>query len=205
MKQKRLLIGVLGIVAIAVFVVLTRANRAPSAVGQSTPAIAVSPSRAPGTPGQTAAPSQADTGTAPGTAASPAVVTPPPQRGSSPNAPVAVVSQNPPFGVAPEAGPIPRGEVEEEIEEVQLALRDFRTRLGGNPVGNNAEITKTLLGDNLKQVKIPVPSGAHLNGEGELCDRWGTPYFFHQMSATRMEIRSAGPDRKMWSADDVQK
>lgn len=115
------------------------------------------------------------------------------------------VSQNAPAPPAPGAAPAPRGEIEAEIEEVQLALRDFRTRLGGNPVGNNAEITKALLGDNLKQVKIPVPSGVQLNGDGELCDRWGTPFFFHQLSATRMEIRSAGPDRKMWSADDVQK
>ena len=113
------------------------------------------------------------------------------------------VSPNAPASPAP--AQVPRDEIEAEIEEVQLALRDFRTRLGGNPVGNNAEITKALLGDNLKQVKIPVPPGAQLNGEGELCDRWGTPFFFHQLSATRMEIRSAGPDRKMWTADDMQK
>ena len=115
------------------------------------------------------------------------------------------VAQIPPTPPAPGAAPIAPGEIEVEIEEVQLALRDFRTGLGGNPVGSNAEITKSLLGDNLKQIKIPVPSGSRLNGEGELCDRWGTPYFFHQLSATRMEVRSAGPDKKMWSADDVQK
>lgn len=71
-----------------------------------------------------------------------------------------------------------------------------------NPVGTNAEITKALLGDNLKQVKVPIPAGSSVNGEGELCDRWGTPYFFHQLSAKEMEIRSAGPDRKMWTSDD---
>ena len=75
--------------------------------------------------------------------------------------------------------------------------------MGENPVGNNAEITKALMGDNLKQVKIPIPSGSSMNANGELCDRWGTPYFFHQLSAKQMEVRSAGPDREMWTADDV--
>jgi hypothetical protein len=37
-----------------------------------------------------------------------------------------------------------------------------------------------------------------------MCDRWGTPYFFHQVSKTEMEIRSAGPDRRMWTGDDSQ-
>lgn len=115
------------------------------------------------------------------------------------------VVQNSPVPPAPGAAPIQPREIEAEIEEVQFALRDFRTGLGGNPVGSNAEITKALLGDNLKQIKIPVPTGSQLNNQGELCDRLGTPYFFHQLSATRMEIRSAGADRQMWTADDVQK
>lgn len=94
-------------------------------------------------------------------------------------------------------------EVRDEIENIQFALRDYRTSLGENPIGNNAEITKALLGDNLKQVKIPLPLGATVNAEGQMCDRWGTPYFFHQLSAKQMEIRSAGPDREMWTGDDL--
>jgi hypothetical protein len=89
------------------------------------------------------------------------------------------------------------------LENVQFALRDFRSALGENPVGTNAEITSSLLGSNLKQVKIPLPDGATLNGAGELCDPWGTPFFFHQQSGTKMEIRSAGFDRKLYTADDV--
>ena len=83
-------------------------------------------------------------------------------------------------------------------------LRDYRTALGENPVGTNAEIMRALLGDNLKQVRIDIPPGSRLNAEGELLDRWGTPYFFHQISGKKTEIRSAGPDRTMWTADDRQ-
>jgi hypothetical protein len=42
-----------------------------------------------------------------------------------------------------------------------------------------------------------------VNGDGELVDPWGTPYFFHQLSGTDMEIRSAGPDKTMWTDDDL--
>ena len=94
-------------------------------------------------------------------------------------------------------------ELRDEIESIQFALRDYRSALGENPIGNNAEITKALMGDNPKQVKIPVPPGSSVNGEGQMCDRWGTPYFFHQLSAKQMEIRSAGPDRELNTSDDL--
>jgi hypothetical protein len=72
----------------------------------------------------------------------------------------------------------------------------------GNPVGENAEITAALTGRNrLGFPFIPKDSPA-INRKGELCDRWGTPYFFHQLSGEKMEIRSAGPDQKLWTADD---
>jgi hypothetical protein len=89
------------------------------------------------------------------------------------------------------------------LDNIQFALRDYRTALGGNPVGTNAEITNSLLGNNLKQVKIPLPDGTTVNGTGEMCDPWGTPLFFHQQSGTKMEIRSAGPDKQMHTPDDV--
>lgn len=72
----------------------------------------------------------------------------------------------------------------------------------GNPVGENAEITAVLTGRNkLGFAFIPKDSPA-INRKGELCDRWGTPYFFHQISGEQMEIRSAGPDLRLWTADD---
>ena len=74
---------------------------------------------------------------------------------------------------------------------------------GGNPIGTNLEITRALDGDNPKEVKFLGPDGNRLNGKGELVDAWGTPYFFHQLSALEMEIRSAGPDRVFYTADDL--
>jgi hypothetical protein len=93
--------------------------------------------------------------------------------------------------------------VDAAIDNVQVALRDFRATLGGNPVGTNAEITAALLGDNPRQLRLTLPQGSTIDRSGQLTDPWGTPYFFHQLSGTRMEVRSAGPDRRMWTGDDA--
>ncbi len=88
-------------------------------------------------------------------------------------------------------------------DKVTLMLRDYRTQMGENPVGTNAEIMKAVMGGNPKGAMLGPPEGQSLNGKGELLDRWGTPYFFHQLSRSSMEIRSAGPDREMGTEDDV--
>lgn len=92
---------------------------------------------------------------------------------------------------------------DEELENVQFMVRGYRDVLGENPVGNNAEITRALMGQNARQVKMPLPVGSHLNENGELVDRWGTAYFFHQISGTQMEVRSAGADQQLWTSDDL--
>lgn len=90
------------------------------------------------------------------------------------------------------------------LGNVRHVINDYGSMFGGNPVGNNAEITAALNGDNPKGVKfLREDAGMRVNGQGELVDAWGTPFFFHQLSGTETEIRSAGPDRKMYTADDL--
>ncbi len=73
----------------------------------------------------------------------------------------------------------------------------------GNPVGENAEITAALMGENRLGLAL-IPKGHRaVNEQGELCDRWGTPFRFHQISGTHMEVRSAGPDRRFATEDDA--
>lgn len=72
------------------------------------------------------------------------------------------------------------------------------------PLGTNEEITRALsdpavLGD----AAIPMSHPAIVSGQ--LIDRWGSPWFFHQLSADVFEVRSFGPDRKPFTADDVVK
>ena len=95
--------------------------------------------------------------------------------------------------------------LEADLRVVLGLLEAFRTSFPreGNPVGSNAEITAALQGRNPAGVAF-VPRGhPAVNRAGELCDRWGTPFFFHAESARRMEVRSAGPDRRLWTEDDV--
>jgi len=102
----------------------------------------------------------------------------------------------------PPPPPIDEATIERELTHVQFMLRQFRDVLGENPIGNNAEIMAAVLGKNLKQAKIGAPEGQILNQDGELLDHWGTPYFFHAVSKDEMEVRSAGPDRRLWTGDD---
>jgi hypothetical protein len=90
------------------------------------------------------------------------------------------------------------------LQNVHRAITQFGAMFGGNPVGTNPEITAQLAGNNPKQINFIKPeAGMRINNNGELVDAWGTPLFFHQLSGTDTEVRSAGPDRKMWTPDDL--
>ena len=90
------------------------------------------------------------------------------------------------------------------LENVRSAIRLYGSTYGGNPVGTNPEITAALTGDNPKHIHfIGADSGLSVDDKGELVDPWGTPLFFHQLSGAETEIRSAGPDKRMWTTDDL--
>jgi hypothetical protein len=99
----------------------------------------------------------------------------------------------------------PGGDIRADLRIVQELVDTFRTNFPreGNPVGDNADITAALAGRNRLELVLIAPNHRAINRAGELCDRWGTPFFFHALSGTRMELRSAGPDRKMWTDDDA--
>lgn len=94
-------------------------------------------------------------------------------------------------------------DAEVDVVKVRVMMHDYHNLMGENPVGTNAEIMKALMGGNTRTATLGPPEGMTLNGAGELVDQWNTPYFFHQLSKDVMEIRSAGPDKVMWTADDV--
>ena len=71
------------------------------------------------------------------------------------------------------------------------------------PTAGNREIVQALLGRNAYKIRFLAPAFPFLNEDGELVDRWRTPLYFHFVEATEVGIRSAGPDRKMWTDDDV--
>ena len=60
-----------------------------------------------------------------------------------------------------------------------------------------------LNGNGISDIWEWIYSACGINPNGELVDSWGTPFFFHQLSSMDLEIRSAGPDRIMWTTDDL--
>ncbi|MEY2879167.1 MAG: hypothetical protein RLZZ15_1547 [Verrucomicrobiota bacterium] len=120
----------------------------------------------------------------------------------------------PPADTAPVTGPspiaaalnAPGGTLRRDLEIIHELFGAFHTNFPrtGNPVGDNAEITAALVGANPVRYAFLDPQHPAINARGELCDRWGTPFRFHQLSGTQMEIRSAGPDQKFGTPDDAE-
>jgi hypothetical protein len=97
----------------------------------------------------------------------------------------------------------PTGTVQSDLKIVQAIIDAYRSNLHENPVGTNNEITAALSGKNSLRIALISSDHPAINLKGELCDRFGRPFFFHQLSGTQMEVRSSGPDRQMWNDDDV--
>jgi hypothetical protein len=139
----------------------------------------------------------APSGSVPAMPASPPV--PDAVRVESEAAPLHVSAVGATGGAAPSG--LPPGIV---LENMRTVFHQYNSRFGGNPVGTNPEITASLDGGNPDHVVfLNSEDGMRINERGELVDSWGTPFFFHQLSRTEMEIRSAGPDRTLWTDDDL--
>lgn len=97
----------------------------------------------------------------------------------------------------------PAGTARRDLATLGNLFAHFIGEFGELPVGNNAEITAALAGDNARAYAVLPSDHPAINGKGELIDRWGTPYFFHQLSREVMEVRSAGPDQRRYTDDDI--
>jgi len=94
------------------------------------------------------------------------------------------------------------GSVEEDLQTLDQLLYLYRQAFGGNPEGGNEDLVDAFLGGNPGRAAFLPPDSPALV-DGKLVDRWGTPYWFHALSGSEMEIRSAGPDRELFTDDDL--
>ena len=100
----------------------------------------------------------------------------------------------------------PSGTGGQDVETLHTLLRQYLVHLGrrqGRPIGNDSDLARVLTGGNPMKLVLLPPSHSALNPDGRLRDRWGTPYFIHPRGRNAFEIRSAGPDRKLFTADDL--
>lgn len=125
-----------------------------------------------------------------------AMQSPPP---AAPSQPVVV------HGAADELSQLVSGEQltpEEKLQGVGQLLYTYRQGLGGLPSGQNEDVVAALLGGNEKHTAL-LRGDCPAIRNGQLVDTWDTPYWFHSVSSRQMEVRSAGPDRQLFTADDL--
>lgn len=72
-------------------------------------------------------------------------------------------------------------------------------------MGANAEFAAALRGKNRSQLRFISDTHPVFNDLGELVDRWETPLYLHAIAHDRIDIRSAGPDRTLWTEDDIHR
>lgn len=95
-------------------------------------------------------------------------------------------------------------EAEQDLEQFSSILSFYRRAFEQNPVAaDNQSVMAALMGDNPRSLVFFPEDHPSLNAQAELTDRWGTPYYFHALSGTRMEVVSPGPDRKLGNDDDL--
>ncbi|BCX48073.1 hypothetical protein HAHE_19810 [Haloferula helveola] len=93
---------------------------------------------------------------------------------------------------------------QDDLQVVEELIRSYLRYVGTVPEGGlNEEIVDGLRGNNPMKLIFVGKDHPKINEAGELLDRFGHPYYFHPVSRSEIEIRSAGSDGLLWSDDDV--
>ena len=73
------------------------------------------------------------------------------------------------------------------------------------PMSANEDWAAAFRGLNPAHERFLPDTHVALDAQGRLVDRWGTPLFFHALGNRRFDLRSAGPDQKLWTEDDLHR
>ena len=122
------------------------------------------------------------------------------------------VAMKQPVPVQPEVEPAVIDPVDEisgaaaEVRAVHTLVVNFLTAVKEPyrpPLGDNEDLVRALTGGNRYGDVFLATNDPSLNQRGQLVDRWGTPYHVHPRAADAIDIRSAGPDRILFTPDDL--
>jgi hypothetical protein len=83
----------------------------------------------------------------------------------------------------------------EDVDNLFIALQQYKERVGSYPVGSNMDVAKALQGNNAKNLIILVGRKKDLNSKGEFVDPWGTPLRIY-FAGEGVLVRSAGPNKR---------
>ena len=71
-----------------------------------------------------------------------------------------------------------------------------------DPIGFNEDLARALTKKDVLG-EAAIPDGHPVLRNGQLIDRWGSPWHVHPLASDLIQLRSAGPDRKLFTADDL--
>ena len=100
----------------------------------------------------------------------------------------------------------PKGTPQQDVDTLHELVLQYQHNMrhrNALPIGDDSDLVRALTGRNPLGFVVIPPNHPAISDEGRLLDRWGTPYFVHPISAATIDIRSAGPDKKMFTADDL--
>ncbi len=93
----------------------------------------------------------------------------------------------------------------EDIEHIMslIFFYDHYLKEGTIPTGMNEDFVDALTGKNSQRVRLIKKSHPSIDKHGRFIDQWESPYFFHSISSKEFSVRSAGPDRELYTEDDI--
>ncbi len=100
----------------------------------------------------------------------------------------------------------PDGTVTEDVDTLHQLIGQYFSNMQnrqGRPIGDSRDLARVLTGSNPLHLTVIAADHPAIGPQGHLLDRWGTPYHLHQLSSRSIDVRSAGPDRQLYTADDV--
>jgi len=100
----------------------------------------------------------------------------------------------------------PRGTASDDVRILHAMVGSFLTAVKEPyrpPLGINEDFARAFTGGNRYGDVFLATNHPSLNNRGQLVDRWGTPYHFHPRAADAIDVRSAGPDKTLFTDDDV--
>jgi hypothetical protein len=93
-----------------------------------------------------------------------------------------------------------------DLQLLSNTLTNFLTlskQANAHPLSANEEWSAALRGKRPGSEVWISEQHRIVDSQKRLIDRWGTPLHFHALGGQQWEIRSAGPDRKWWTGDDL--
>ena len=91
----------------------------------------------------------------------------------------------------------------DDLTQIYGLLEFYKMEMGNifPPVTSNKALVDSLSGNNKYKKRFELPNQILKNAE--LIDRWETPLSFHSLSSRILDVRSAGPDKSMYTEDDI--